>query len=440
MSQARRVRALRRLAALGFALGLLAPAATAAAAGPLILRIGTDQELEVLNPWHSVTGRGLRGVHPQLRPAGRFRQELEPVPGFAESWSSSADGMTHTFKIRPDMTWSDGDARHVRGRSLDLSARAGRGRIRDRLHRLRLPGAVPHERRPQAGHCTDPFTLVVTTEFPTTLLTQAYVPILPKHVWERYTLEQIGNAEAEGFFKNEPIVVGTGPYVAVDWEPGEFIKFKRNECYWGKRGVPDEIIYQTFERPDTMVEALKSGEVGLHPRRRCRPVRRADRRAGHRDGRGLLERLHLPLVQHQGQLRGLQRLDIRAVGRRVPRCVGLRARSRPARRRHPRRPRRPGHDAGAAVPRGLACAARDPTHLRSRRGQPAARRGRLRPRRRGQPPGQGRQADRPPPDVAGLRGGTARRTPSSSRAGSRRSGSPSTRMSRRRASCTATTS
>ena len=38
-----------------------------------------------------------------------FGPNLEPVPGFAESWTQSADGMTWTFKIRAGMKWSDGE-------------------------------------------------------------------------------------------------------------------------------------------------------------------------------------------------------------------------------------------------------------------------------------------------------------------------------------------
>ncbi|MHB8891299.1 MAG: ABC transporter substrate-binding protein, partial [Candidatus Limnocylindrales bacterium] len=109
--------------------------------------------------------------------------------------------------------------------------------------------------------CTDATTLVVETEFPTTLLTQAYIPILPKHIWSKYTQAQIGDAESTGFFANEPPVVGSGPYVAVEWEPGQFIRMARNEHYWGKPGAPDEIIFQTFTGSDTMVQALKAGEV-----------------------------------------------------------------------------------------------------------------------------------------------------------------------------------
>ena len=39
-------------------------------------------------------------------------------------------------------------------------------------------------------------------------------------------------------FTNEPPVVGTGPYQAVEWKPGEFIRFARNPNYWGERRAP----------------------------------------------------------------------------------------------------------------------------------------------------------------------------------------------------------
>ncbi|MCS6948385.1 MAG: ABC transporter substrate-binding protein, partial [Steroidobacteraceae bacterium] len=31
-----------------------------------------------------------------------------PVPGCAESWTVSGDGLTYEFKLRPGLTWSDG--------------------------------------------------------------------------------------------------------------------------------------------------------------------------------------------------------------------------------------------------------------------------------------------------------------------------------------------
>ena len=40
-----------------------------------------------------------------------------------------------------------------------------------------------------------------------------------------------------------------------------FIRFARNENYWGEPGVPDEVIFEQFSGPETMVQALRNGEL-----------------------------------------------------------------------------------------------------------------------------------------------------------------------------------
>lgn len=257
-----RARLGRTLTAVGLIAALLIPAAAPATAQTSnVLRAGTDQDLQVLNPWHSVLVVDYEVFTLNYDLLVGFGQDLQPAPGFAESWSSSPDGLTHTFKIRAGMTWSDGqpatceDARWTYQLVLDAVASEAGGMGSYYLEPYLTNAGLA------TVSCTDDVTFVATTEFPTTLLTQAYIPILPKHIWGAYTLDQIGNAEAEGFFKNEPPVVGTGPYTAVEWEPGNFIRFARNESYWGEHGDVDEIILQTFEDSDTMVQALRSGEV-----------------------------------------------------------------------------------------------------------------------------------------------------------------------------------
>jgi peptide/nickel transport system substrate-binding protein len=254
----------RLIAALGLIGALLVPSvvpASAATEEDLVLRAGTDQKLQVLNPWHSVTVVDYEIFTLNYDLLVGFGQNLEPVPGFAESWSSSTDKMTHTFKIRPDMKWSDGepataeDARFTYQLVLDAVASEagyiGSGYLEPYLTNAGLESVT----------APDPLTLVVKTSFPTTLLTQNYVPILPKHIWEEYTLDEIGNADSASFFKNNPPIVGTGPYQAVEWQPGNFVRFTRNPNYWGTEPVPEEVIIQQFADTNTMVQALKSGEV-----------------------------------------------------------------------------------------------------------------------------------------------------------------------------------
>jgi peptide/nickel transport system substrate-binding protein len=244
---------------------LLAPtlvvAGGAQAQDQLILRVGTDQKLETLNPWQSVTYADYEMFTLQYELLVSFDINLEPAPGFADSWSSSDDAMTHTFHIREGMQWSDGepatcaDAEYTYNFVLEVLASddgyVGSGYLEPYLSSAGLESVT----------CDDAGNLVATTSYPTTLLTQAYIPILPAHVWSQYTQQQISDLTVEGAFVNEPPVVGSGPYHAVAWSPGESIRMERNPNYWGPPGVPDEIVYQTFESEDTMVQALRSGEL-----------------------------------------------------------------------------------------------------------------------------------------------------------------------------------
>ena len=255
-------RAGRLLVALGLAISTLLPgAAIASAADPLVLKVGTDQDLQVLNPFNSVTVADFEVFTLNYDLLANFGPDLSPVPGFAESWTQ--DGTTWTFKIRPGMKWSDGqpatseDARWTFQTVLDGAA-SERGYLgQGYLEPYLLDAAGMTE-----VSAPDPETLVVKTSTPNTLVLQAYVPILPKHIWSKYTLAQIGDPEAAGFFKNEPPVVGTGPYQAVEWMAGDHIRFVRNPNYWGtQKGAEDEIILQHFASSDTMVQALKTGEI-----------------------------------------------------------------------------------------------------------------------------------------------------------------------------------
>ena len=251
----------------------------------------------------------------------------------------------------------------------------------------------------------DPETLVVKTSTPNTLVLQAYVPILPKHIWSKYTLAQIGDPEAAGFFKNEPPVVGTGPYQAVEWVPGDHIRFTRNPNYWGtQKGAEDEIILQHFASGDTMVQALKTGEIDYVRGVLADQFDALKNEPNIADRRGRRQRLLGAVVQHRRQQEGLRRLDVGADRPRVPRRARLRGRPAEARRLDARRLRHARHDDHPAVPVALARRARQAPQVRHRGGEAPPRRRGLQARRERQAARQGQQGHQPPADLAGLRG------------------------------------
>ena len=100
----------------------------AQAQGNLVLKVGTDQKLETLNPWQSITVADYEIFQVQYELLVGFDNALKPTPGFADQWSDSTDQMTHTFHIREGMKWSDGqpatceDARYTYQFVLDAVA------------------------------------------------------------------------------------------------------------------------------------------------------------------------------------------------------------------------------------------------------------------------------------------------------------------------------
>ena len=224
----------------------------------LVLRVGTIQDLDSMNPWNTALTTGYEAFTLNYDLLVGFGPNLEPVPGFAESWSRTAapDGtsFTWTFKMRDGMKWSDGepataeDARWTLQFVLDAvnaGSSVGLGYLDPDL----ANAGVTKVEAPDAT------TLVVTNTDPSERILQMYIPILPKHIWKDQTLETIAT------FNNDVPVVGSGPYQAVEWKTGQYVRFVRNKEYWGKQGAADEVVIQFFGSVDTMVQALKSGEL-----------------------------------------------------------------------------------------------------------------------------------------------------------------------------------
>lgn len=258
MRLSQRPRAGRVLALIAVMAAVLAPATAVRAADPLILKAGTTQTLQTLNPWNVVEVIDFEVMTLNYDTLVGFGPNNEPVPGFAESWTRSADGLTWTFKIRDGMKWSDGtpatseDARWTMQYVLDATNH------KPEPITLGLGYLEPYQTSAgvTAVAAPDPTTLVVTSNLNNPLLLQSYVPILPKHIWSK-----LDPKTASTTFQNPAPIVGTGPYQVVEYKPGNFVRLARNPNYWGTKGAEDQVVITTFKNDDTMIQALKTGDL-----------------------------------------------------------------------------------------------------------------------------------------------------------------------------------
>ncbi len=84
-----------------------------------------------------------------------------------------------------------------------------------------------------------------------------YVPILPEHIWSKVP----GSARGQQVPEQTPI--GTGPFQVVSFRPASIVEMKANKNYW--RGAPkvDEVVFQSYQNPNSMADELKSGAIDV---------------------------------------------------------------------------------------------------------------------------------------------------------------------------------
>ena len=192
------------------------------------------------------------------------RATFELEPWLAETWESSADGRVHTLHLRPGVTWSDGTPFTAADVLFTLQA-AYDPKVESVLAESLLAGG----QRIRAT-APDPQTVVLTFAAPSGpgLRLLDGLPILPKH--------KLGAALAAGTFgmawtsATPPAeIVGTGPFVVREYQPGQRVVLERNPRYWrtGVDGDPlpylDRIVLEIVPEQNAELLRLQSGETDL---------------------------------------------------------------------------------------------------------------------------------------------------------------------------------
>jgi peptide/nickel transport system substrate-binding protein len=165
-----------------------------------------------------------------------------PTPYLAQSFTSNADFTQWTIKVRPDVTFQDGE-------KCDAAA------IKANFDAQRAPTAItaPVFQTVTAVDVIDPLTVRLTmnqpwSTFPATLTTQPGAMAAPKAMLDKPD----GGA-------NNP--VGTGPFTFVNWTQGSTLNVKKNPTYW-RKGFPylDGISFKILTDTGTRSSALLTGE------------------------------------------------------------------------------------------------------------------------------------------------------------------------------------
>jgi peptide/nickel transport system substrate-binding protein len=217
-----------------------------------VFTVGVVQDLDSLNPFIGVTVAAyemFQMVYPTLTEWDA--KNFAVVPGLAESWKESPDKTFWTYKMRPDLKWSDGepltakDAAYTFNRIIDGTfEKTNYGNYVSNITKAEAP---------------DDTTLILRVDKPTPIMETLVVYILPEHVYSKIdeTAIQSYNNEPEG---GKPIV-GAGPYLVAERKVGEFTRLVANPNFYRGKPAVDEIVFKTYANPDALGQALKKGEI-----------------------------------------------------------------------------------------------------------------------------------------------------------------------------------
>jgi peptide/nickel transport system substrate-binding protein len=225
--------------------------APAAAAQPAVLRIGWGGSPDSLNPGPAVLTEAY--VLFELVYDTMFDLELDGSTyhlTLADKWDVSPDGKTHTFKIKQGIKFHDGQP---------LTAK-------DIAFTYNFYKA--HEDFPYLNTYTQGFDSVEAPDDSTVVINLAepipnmdyrltYMYILPEHIWSK-----VAEGTAATEFTNDAMI-GTGPFKMVEYKQNEFVHLAANKEHFQTPPKIDEVVFQTFQNQDALVQALRTGQVDM---------------------------------------------------------------------------------------------------------------------------------------------------------------------------------
>jgi peptide/nickel transport system substrate-binding protein len=217
---------------------------------PAVLRIGWAGSPDTLNPGTAVLSEAYTIFALVYDTIYEYQLDGTYKLDVAESADVSEDGLTWTFTIRDGINFHDGEPMTAQDVAFSVNL------YKNNPDYIYLNTYTTNFDTVEA---TDDSTVVITLLEPVPNMDYllSYLYIVPEHVWGE-------NAEAPGSTEFENLeMIGTGPFRMLEYSQNEFVRLGANKEHFQNPPKLDEVIFQTYESPDVLVQSLTSGQVDM---------------------------------------------------------------------------------------------------------------------------------------------------------------------------------
>lgn len=184
----------------------------------------------------------------------RDSETLEWQGLLADSWTISDDGLTFTFKLRQQATFSDGEPLTANDVVFTYNFI-----MNDKI-------AAPHHRasmsKIKSVTANGDYEVICVYKEPyfKALEIIGQMQVLPKHFYAKYL------KTAQKFNQSKGLLMGSGPYRLKDptgWTPDiGFVELKRNPRYWGAvQPTFDKLLWKIIENDSARLTTFRNREI-----------------------------------------------------------------------------------------------------------------------------------------------------------------------------------
>jgi len=229
--------------------------------------IGLSGDATSLNPVIATDSMSYTVEWPVFDSLVELDQKLNVRPLLAESWETSKDGLTYTFKLKKGVKWHDGKPFTARDVAFTFySVLDPKVTTPHRAYFYALVGfpeltAKENPKRPEdlavrPIEVVDDHTVRFRLRYPSgsflAVLVNPRAGIVPEHLLKGADLN---TAE----FNRKP--VGTGPFKFIEWRRGDRIVMEANEQYHGGRPGLNRLIFRIIPDGVVLLQELRAGGV-----------------------------------------------------------------------------------------------------------------------------------------------------------------------------------
>lgn len=219
---------------------------------------------ETLDPALNSTSDGANVIIHAFESLLTFDEKNEIVPGQADSYEVSDDGLIYTFHLRDNLKWSDGspltanDFVYSWKRLADPNT--GAPYSYDMLSMVKgYEEAMAGDIDALGVSASDDKTLVVELSAPC-----VYFDKIITHASMVPVKQEVVEASGDQWALQPETYVSNGPLKMIEWVPGSHITFAKNENYWNADKVTlNSLKFVLMEEANSSYSAYQAGEVHM---------------------------------------------------------------------------------------------------------------------------------------------------------------------------------